>query len=601
MKKGQVYEAIVERVDFPNKGIVPTGEGTVIVKNSLPGQKIRFSINKVRKGKAEGRLLEVIEKSPLETGSPCSHFGVCGGCTYLSLPYEEQLQIKKQQVKKLLDSVLDRQDTEWKWEGIKASPVYYGYRNKMEFSFGDEIKDGPLALGMHKRGSFYDVVTVDDCKIVDADYRLILQTTLEYFAAKEVPYYHKMKQEGYLRHLLLRKASGTGEILVALVTSSQHEKDGHFSGETGQGTEEEKRISVEAGQGKLPDKESAEETQLLQGFLDTLLKLQEEGRLQGRYAGILHIVNDSKSDVVQSDRTDILYGQDYFYEELLGLKFKISTFSFFQTNSYSAEVLYETAREYVGALKGGVVFDLYSGTGTIAQLMAPVAEKVIGVEIVEEAVEAAKRNAAQNGLDNCEFIAGDVLKVLDGIKDKPDMIILDPPRDGIHPKALPKIIATIRAKTVIYISCKPTSLVRDLESFLAGGYVVEKACAVDQFPWTANVETVVLLSHKKPDGHINVKVEFGEGEGKVPLDNIAKRAEEYKPKERVTYKMIKEYIEAKYGFKVHTAYIAEVKRDLGLPMYDAPNAVEELKQPRKHPTAEKVEAIKDALKHFEVI
>ena len=337
------------------------------------------------------------------------------------------------------------------------------------------------------------MVTVDDCKIVDADYRLILQTTLEYFAAKEVPYYHKMKQEGYLRHLLLRKASGTGEILVALVTSSQYEKDGHFSGETGQGTEEEKRISVEAGQGKLPDKESAEETQLLQGFLDTLLKLQEEGRLQGRYAGILHIVNDSKSDVVQSDRTDILYGQDYFYEELLGLKFKISTFSFFQTNSYSAEVLYETAREYVGALKGGVVFDLYSGTGTIAQLMAPVAEKVIGVEIVEEAVEAAKRNAAQNGLDNCEFIAGDVLKVLDGIKDKPDMIILDLPRDGIHPKALPKIIATIRAKTVIYISCKPTSLVRDLELFLAGGYVVEKACAVDQFPWTANVETVCRL------------------------------------------------------------------------------------------------------------
>ncbi len=496
MKKGQVYEAIVERVDFPNKGIVPTGEGTVIVKNSLPGQKIRFSINKVRKGKAEGRLLEVIEKSPLETGSPCSHFGVCGGCTYLSLPYEEQLQIKKQQVKKLLDSVLDRQDTEWKWEGIKASPVYYGYRNKMEFSFGDEIKDGPLALGMHKRGSFYDVVTVDDCKIVDADYRLILQTTLEYFAAKEVPYYHKMKQEGYLRHLLLRKASGTGEILVALVTGSQYETDGHFSGEAGQSTEEEKRISAEAGQEKLPDKESAEETQLLQGFLDTLLKLQEEGRLQGRYAGILHIVNDSKSDVVQSDRTDILYGQDYFYEELLGLKFKISTFSFFQTNSYSAEVLYETAREYVGALKGGVVFDLYSGTGTIAQLMAPVAEKVIGVEIVEEAVEAAKRNAVQNGLDNCEFIAGDVLKVLDGIKDKPDMIILDPPRDGIHPKALPKIIH-YGVEHIVYISCKPTSLVRDLEVFLDNGYRVERAVAVDQFPWTANIETVCLLS-KKP-------------------------------------------------------------------------------------------------------
>ena len=246
------------------------------------------------------------------------------------------------------------------------------------------------------------------------------------------------------------------------------------------------------------------------------------------------------------------------------------------------------------------MFDLYSGTGTIAQLAASVADEVIGVEIVEEAVEAAKQNAALNNLSNCKFIAGDVLKVLDDLTEKPDVIILDPPRDGIHPKALPKILS-YGVDHIVYISCKATSLARDLPAFLAAGYKLEKACCVDQFCQTVHVETVVLLSHKKPDGHINVKVEFGEGEGKVPLDNIAKRAEEYKPKERVTYKMIKEYIEAKYGFKVHTAYIAEVKRDLGLPMYDAPNAVEELKQPRKHPTAEKVEAIKDALKHFEVI
>ena len=587
MKKGQVYEAIVERVDFPNKGIVPTGEGTVIVKNSLPGQKIRFSINKVRKGKAEGRLLEVIEKSPLETGSPCSHFGVCGGCTYLSLPYEEQLQIKKQQVKKLLDSVLGRQDMEWKWEGIKASPVYYGYRNKMEFSFGDEIKDGPLALGMHKRGSFYDVVTVDDCKIVDEDYRLILQTTLEYFAAKDVPYYHKMRQEGYLRHLLLRKASRTGEILVALVTSSQYEGDRHPSGEAEPGTEEEKRISAKTGQGKLTEKESAEETQLLQGFLDTLLKLQKDSRLQGKYAGILHIVNDSKSDVVQGDRTDILYGQDYFYEELLGLKFKISTFSFFQTNSYSAEVLYETAREYVGALKGGVVFDLYSGTGTIAQLMAPVAEKVIGVEIVEEAVEAAKRNAAQNGLDNCEFIAGDVLKVLDGITDKPDMIILDPPRDGIHPKALPKIIH-YGVEHIVYISCKPTSLVRDLEVFLDNGYRVERAVAVDQFPWTANVETVVKLSLKKDTPKIEVTMEPDEESN-------------YTPQEKATYSKIKEYVKDKYGVNVHTSYIAQAKRMCGLDMGENYNKSKKENSEVKQCPQEKVEYIKDALKHWGLI
>ena len=466
MKKGQVYEAVVERVDFPNKGVVNTGEGNVIVKNSLPGQKVKLSINKVRKGKAEGRLLEVIEKSPLETGTPCSHFGVCGGCTYLSLPYEEQLKIKEGQVKKLLDGVLGRQAADWTWEGIKGSPVAYEYRNKMEFSFGDEVKDGPLSLGMHKRGSFYDVVTVGDCRIVDADYRLILNTALAYFAAEEVSYYHRLRHEGYLRHLLVRKASRTGEILVALVTTSQEP------------------WRMQAGG----------DEQLLRGFLDRLLELEHSGKLQGKFAGILHIVNDSLADVVQSDRTDILYGKDYFYEELLGLRFKISTFSFFQTNSYSAEVLYETAREYVGDLTGGdrVVFDLYSGTGTIAQLMAPVAKKVIGVEIVEEAVEAARRNAAENGLDNCEFIAGDVLKVLDTIEEKPDMIILDPPRDGIHPKALPKII-DYGVEHIVYISCKPTSLVRDLETFLDCGYVVEKAVAVDQFPWTANCEVVCLL------------------------------------------------------------------------------------------------------------
>ena len=582
MKKGQVYEGSVVRVDFPNKGIVCVGDETAVVKNSLPGQKVKFSVNKVRKGKAEGRLLEVTEKSPLETGRTCSLFGLCGGCTYLSLPYEEQLKVKEEQVKRLLDSVLNKQEEAWIFEGIKGSPKAYEYRNKMEFSFGDEYKDGPLALGMHKRGSFYDIVTVADCEIVDADYRLILQSVRDYFARAKVSFFHRMSHEGYLRHLLVRKASRTGEILVALVTTSQDP----WQGET-------------AVEGSL---DALDADALITGFKNLLLSLEQDGKLVGKFAGILHITNDSIADVVQSDHTELLYGQEYFYEELLGLKFKISTFSFFQTNSYSAEVLYQTARDYVGDLGGSdkTVFDLYSGTGTIAQLMAPAAGKVIGVEIVEEAVEAAKKNAAANGLDNCEFIAGDVLKVLDEVEEKPDLIILDPPRDGIHPKALPKIIA-YGVEHIVYISCKPTSLVRDLEVFLENGYRVDKAVAVDQFPWTANVETVVLLSHKKADSYIHIDVEFGEGEGKIPVDSIAKRAEAYKPKEKVTYKMIKEYIEAKYGFKVHTAYIAEVKRNLGLPMYDAPNAVEELKQPRKHPTPEKVEAIKDALRYFAVI
>lgn len=483
MKKGQVYEGVVERIDFPNKGIVKVGEDVCVVKNALPGQKVTFSISKLRKGKAEGRLLQVTEQSPLECGSPCSHFGLCGGCTYLSFPYEEQLKIKEGQVKRLLDSVLlDGQGT-YHWEGIKASPAYFAYRNKMEFSFGDETKDGPLTLGMHKRGSFYDVLTVNDCRIVDEDYRKILTAVRDYFAERNVRFYHRLSHEGFLRHLLVRKAVKTGEILVALVTTTQSPWKAETAFGQGTGAVQENPDSREAVFG-------------LQELIDGFSALLQGLTLDGTLAGILHMENDSIADVVQSDKTHILYGKDYFYEELLGLKFRITPFSFFQTNSLGAEVLYETARSYIGKLNGGkesVVFDLYSGTGTIAQLMAPVAGKVIGVEIVEEAVEAAKENAALNGLANCEFLAGDVLKVLDDITEKPDFIILDPPRDGIHPKALPKII-NYGVERIVYISCKPTSLVRDLAVFLENGYRVEKATAVDQFPWTANVETVVLLS-----------------------------------------------------------------------------------------------------------
>jgi len=469
MKKGQVYEGVVERVDFPNKGIVRVGEETCVVKNSLPGQKISLCVNKLRKGKAEGRLVEVIQKSPLECGSPCSHFGLCGGCTYLSLPYEEQLKIKEAQVYKLVNNALEKQSENYEWEGIKGSPVQFGYRNKMEFSFGDEYKDGPLSLGMHKRGSFYDVVAVTDCQIVDEDYRRILSGTLEFFREKKVSYFHRLRHEGFLRHLLVRKAVKTGEILIALVTTTQWQES------------------------------EVETSRMIEEYKQLLLDME----LDGKITGILHILNDSIADVVQSDETRVLYGKEYFYEELLGLKFRISTFSFFQTNSLGAEVLYDTVRDYVkwadeasgeteGEQKGRIVFDLYSGTGTIAQLMAPVAKKVIGVEIVEEAVVAAGENAKLNGLTNCEFIAGDVLKVLDDVEEKPDLIILDPPRDGIHPKALPKIIA-YGVEYIVYVSCKPTSLARDLEVFLENGYHVERAVAVDQFPWTANCETVAFL------------------------------------------------------------------------------------------------------------
>lgn len=449
MKKGEEYVGVVLRTEFPNKGIIEIGDRKIIVKNTVPGQKVRFRVAKLKQGKGEGTLLEVVESAANELPKPsCPHFGVCGGCVYQMLPYEEQLALKAKQVKALLAPVAG----EYEFLGIKGSPKALEYRNKMEFSFGDEVKGGELMLGLHRRGSFYDIVDVSECTLVHPDFRKILVCVLEFCRERNLPYYHKMSHEGYLRHLLVRRAEKTGEILLNLVTTSQMELD-------------------------------------LVPLKERLLALP----LSGKFAGILHSTNDGLADVVRSEKTEVLYGKEFFYEELLGLRFKISTYSFFQTNSLGAEVLYSQAREFIGEGSRKVVFDLYSGTGTIAQLMAPAADKVIGVEIIEEAVEAARENAAGNGLTNCEFIAGDVLKVLDSIEEKPEYIILDPPRDGIHPKALQKIIA-YGVDRMVYISCKPTSLARDLEALTAGGYHVEKVVCVDMFPQTANVETCVLLS-----------------------------------------------------------------------------------------------------------
>ncbi len=455
MKKGMEYTGKVVDLSFPNKGKIDCGEeGIAIVKGTIPGQTVKFVVSKKRTGKAIGRLKEVVEKSELENVEPkCPHFGMCGGCSYQTMDYDNQLSLKEKTVKDILDNAV-KQD--YKFEGIIGSPVNWEYRNKMEFSFGDEVKDGPLTLGMHKKNSFHDIVTVNQCQIIHSDYRKVLDCVLDFCKRKQLPFYKKMKHIGYLRHLLVRRTSITNQMLVAVVTTSEKQWEDQTN---------------------------------WQELVEELKGLDLDAKL----CGVIHIINDGLADVVQSDETRILYGDEYIYEELLGLRFKISVFSFFQTNSLGAEVLYSKAREYIGDTKDMTVFDLYSGTGTIAQIIAPVAKKVVGVEIVGEAVEAAKVNAGLNGLDNCEFIAGDVLKVIDEIQDKPDMIILDPPRDGINPKALQKII-DFDVNNLVYISCKPTSLARDLEMLQEQGYKVEKACAVDMFPNTVHVETVAKLS-----------------------------------------------------------------------------------------------------------
>ena len=600
MKKGQIYEGIIERVDFPNKAVIPVEETTekgekiiqnATVKGGIPGQKISFSVKKARKEKCQGRLREILEKSPLETEiPPCPKYGICGGCNYQSLPYVKQLELKKEQVLRLVAPIYEERfaekqsgtdkianpGTHFIYDGIFGSPDIFGYRNKMEFSFGDDVKDGPLTLGLHKKGSFHDILDADCCKIVHEDFTKVLTCVRDYCQEQKIPHYRKNSHQGVLRHLLVRRSSSTGELLTALVVSSQQEID----------------------------------------WIPLSHRLQSLP-LEGTLTGFLLITNDSLGDVVQSDRTEILYGRDWIMEEVLELKFRISAFSFFQTNTHGAEVLYSQARKYIldshttgkesktvaesilqenltnmstqqiNQFHDKTVFDLYSGTGTIAQLIAPVAKKVIGVEIVAEAVEAARENATLNGLSNCEFIAGDVLKVLDEIKDKPDFIILDPPRDGIHPKALKKII-DYGVENMVYISCKPTSLARDLAVLEANGYHMERMCNVDMFPQTVHVETVCLLSKLNTKQHVEVEIKMDE------LDLTAVES-------KATYEEIKAYVLEHSGMKVSSLYIAQVKQKCGIierENYNKPKS-EDTKQPQCPPEKEK--AIMEALRHFGMI
>jgi 23S rRNA (uracil1939-C5)-methyltransferase len=451
MKKGNEYEFNIEKTEFPGFGIAFQDEKKVYIKNAIPGQKVRARIIKKKKDYVEAKVLEIVEKSEVHIEPKCPHFDFCGGCTHQFIPYEKQLELKQQQVLQLFEEA-EIDDIEFL--GIEGSPAEYEYRNKMEFTFGDFEKGGELTLGMHVSGRAFGIVTVDKCMLIDEDVRNIVYSTLMYFREQKLPHYRVLQHVGYLRNLVVRKAKNTSEILINLVTTSQVDFD-------------------------------------LKEYRNLISNLKFEGTLKG----LLHTINDSLSDVVTADRVEVLYGEEYITEELLGLKFKITPFSFFQTNSAGAEKLYSIVRGFMGDSSDRVVFDLYCGTGTIGQIAAAKARKVIGVELIEEAVQSANENAKLNGLYNCTFIAGDVAKVIQTINENPDIIILDPPRSGVHPVALDYVIK-FDAPEIIYVSCNPKTLVDNLKVLIDKGYAVDKVKIMDMFPQTTHVETVVLLKRK---------------------------------------------------------------------------------------------------------
>ena len=562
--KGQEFSLEIDDMGTDGEGIGHKEGYTLFVKDALVGDIVRVKVIKAKKKFGYGRLMEVITPSPWRVEPACDCARQCGGCQIQHCSYEKQLAWKEKKVRDCLQRIGGFEEIPM--EPIMGMDEPYHYRNKAQYPVGYDKEGNPVA-GFYA-GRTHSIIPNTDCAIQHPANHMILETILAFMKQYDISAYEEKKHTGLVRHILTRVGKYTGEVMVCLIINGN----------------------------KLPHQDKLVE----------MLKKTNDVEKTYKIKSICLNINKDKTNRILGEKVVQIYGQTYIEDRIGNITYRISPLSFYQVNPEQTQKLYGTALEYADLKGDEVVWDLYCGIGTISLFLAQKAARVCGVEIVPQAIEDARENARRNGFTNAEFFVGAAEDVVpeqyeqSGGSLRADVVTLDPPRKGCDEKLL-RTVVQMEPERIVYVSCDPATLARDLKYLCGEGYELKRVRACDMFGHSSHVETVVLLSHKKPDGHINVKVEFGEGEGKVPLDNIAKRAEEYKPKERVTYKMIKEYIEAKYGFKVHTAYIAEVKRDLGLPMYDAPNAVEELKQPRKHPTAEKVEAIKDALKHFEVI
>ena len=567
MNKNDIVTVEITDIGVSGEGIGHVDGYTLFIKDAVIGDVVEAKVMKAKKNYGYARLMKVITPSEYRVEPKCAFARRCGGCQIQEMSYDRQLVFKDQKIRGNLERIggFTKDQIDTVMQPVVGMEHPFGYRNKAQFPFGTDKEGNPIT-GFYA-GRTHDIIANTDCALGVEQNKEILEIILQYMRENKIKSYDEKTGKGLIRHALIRYGFKTKEIMVCLVVNGK----------------------------KLPKAER---------LIEKLIQI--EGM-----TSITISPNTRRDNVIMGDSYEILWGQGYITDYIGNVKYQISPLSFYQVNPVQTEKLYGLALEYADLKGDETVWDLYCGIGTISLFLAQKAKQVYGVEIVPQAIDDAKENAKINAIDNAEFFVGKAEEVLpeyyaeyerehNGETAHADVIVVDPPRKGCD-ETLLETIVKMQPEKVVYVSCDSATLARDLKYLCANGYEIKMCRGVDQFPQSVHVETVVLLSHKKPDSVINVKVEFGEGEGKIPLDNIEKRAESYKPKERVTYKMIKEYIEAKHGFKVHTAYIAEVKRDLGLPMYDAPNAVEELKQPRKCPPKEKVEAIADALKYFEVI
>ena len=448
-KKNDLVRLTIESLAFGGKGVASLDGFIVFVENGYPGDEIDARVYKSRGNYAEARVETLIKPSPHRTAAACEHFGQCGGCKWQNLDYAIQKKYKADQVKEALVHIggIDQPPVE---PIVGAQKIYY-YRNKMEFSFhaGD---NGETLLGLHYAGRFRDVFQLNACHLQSELSNNILEYVRRRSIELNIPPYHIVTHEGFLRFLVIREGKFTNQTLVNIVTGV--------------------------------------------GEYDLRGLGEEIGRKFDEVVSVSHTVNSAKANIAKGDRENILYGADHIYEKLGNKRFRISANSFFQTNSYQVQRLYDLAVELAEPEKTDRMFDLYTGTGTIAIYFSDLVKQVIGVESVADAVADARINARENGAGNIEFVVGDVeeyMKIAVAEGRECDLLLLDPPRAGCHPKTL-KHIAALRPGKIVYISCNPATLARDLKELIESGYRLDRAISVDMFPHTFHIEAVCRLT-----------------------------------------------------------------------------------------------------------
>lgn len=500
-KKNDRLTVKIEDMGHDGEGIGHDGGYTLFVKDTVIGDTVEVKIMKAKKNYGYAKLEHILQASPYRTEPLCPFAKQCGGCQIQMMDYQAQLRFKENKVKNNLLRIGGFREEELPMEPIMGMEQPFCYRNKAQFPVGTD-KEGNLVTGFYA-GRTHQIISNRRCYLGVKENEAVLERVLGWMEANRVSAYDEERGVGLVRHILIRYGFSTGELMVCLVINGD---------------------SIRAEK----------------ALIDSLKEIPG-------MTSISLSSNTKRTNVIMGEKITVLWGSPYITDSIGGIQYQISPLSFYQVNPQQTEKLYGLALAYAGLGGQETVWDLYCGIGTISLFLAQKAKQVYGVEIVPAAIADAKRNAERNGIQNASFYVGKAEEVLPEKYEKEhiraDVIVVDPPRKGCEVSVLETMVH-MAPERIVYVSCDSATLARDLRYLCDRGYEVTRVRAVDMFPQTGHVETVVLLSHKKPDSTISVKVEFGEGEGKVPLDNIAKRAEAYKPKERVTYKMIKEYIEA---------------------------------------------------------